>query len=161
VGPGEPGSADEAMSWFQAEHAVLVAAVQLAADAGHGGHAGRPAGVLGPSLIPPRGWADNARAQHAALTPPRHARPPAGGGPRPARPRAWPRPVRPLPRRLPALPVRPAAVRGDRRPGWPGEDSRQPRLAFRTGAASRGLPRPRPACPRAFPGGRAPGGPGD
>jgi hypothetical protein len=35
VSPGEPGTADEALSWFQAEHAVLLAAVQLAADAGH------------------------------------------------------------------------------------------------------------------------------
>jgi DNA-binding SARP family transcriptional activator/tetratricopeptide (TPR) repeat protein len=67
VSPGEPGTAEDAMSWFGAEHAVLLAAVQLAADAGHGGHAWQLAWMLSPALIRRGSWTDNARTQHAAL----------------------------------------------------------------------------------------------
>jgi Tetratricopeptide repeat len=67
VSAGEPGTAEDAMSWFGAEHAVLLAAVQLAADAGHGGHAWQLAWMLSPSFLRRGSWTDHARAQHAAL----------------------------------------------------------------------------------------------
>jgi DNA-binding SARP family transcriptional activator/tetratricopeptide (TPR) repeat protein len=65
--PGEPGTAADAMSWFRAEHAVLLAAVQLAADAGHDTHAWQLAWMLSPAFIRRGSWTDHARAQHAAL----------------------------------------------------------------------------------------------
>jgi tetratricopeptide (TPR) repeat protein len=67
VSPGEPGTAAEAMSWFQAEHAVLPGVVQLAADAGHSGSAWRLAWMLSPFFILRGSWSDNSRAQQAAL----------------------------------------------------------------------------------------------
>jgi tetratricopeptide (TPR) repeat protein len=67
VSPGRPGTAEDAMSWFQAEHAILLAAVLLAADTGHGGHAWRLAWMLSPSFLRRGSWTDNTRAQHAAL----------------------------------------------------------------------------------------------
>jgi DNA-binding SARP family transcriptional activator len=78
VSPGEPGTAAEAMAWFQAEHAVLLAAVQLAADAGHAGHAWRLAWLLSPSFILRGSWSDNTRAQQAALVAARRAGDAAG-----------------------------------------------------------------------------------
>jgi DNA-binding SARP family transcriptional activator/tetratricopeptide (TPR) repeat protein len=78
VRPGEPGTADEAMSWFQDEHAILLAAVQLAADAGHGRHAWQLARVLNHAFIRRGSWTDNARAQHTALAAARRARDTAG-----------------------------------------------------------------------------------
>ena len=78
VSPGEPGTADEAMSWFQAEHAVLLAAIQLAANAGHDRHAWRLAWMASPSFIRRGSWADNARAQDAALAAARRAGDAAG-----------------------------------------------------------------------------------
>jgi len=67
VSAGESGTAEDAMSWFGAERAVLLAAVLLAADAGHGEHAWQLAWMLSPSFIRRGSWTDNARAQHAAL----------------------------------------------------------------------------------------------
>jgi hypothetical protein len=65
VSPGEPGTAEDAMSWFQAEHAILLATVQLAADAGHARHVWRLAWMLSPAFIRRGSWTDHARAQHA------------------------------------------------------------------------------------------------
>lgn len=58
---------EDAMSWFTAEHAALLAAVLLAADAGFGTHAWQLAWALSTPFLRRGSWDDNARVQRAAL----------------------------------------------------------------------------------------------
>ena len=69
----EPATAADAMSWFTAEHLVLLAAVRLAAEAGHGRPAWQLAWTVGPFLLRRGYWPDNAGAQRAALDAARQA----------------------------------------------------------------------------------------
>jgi DNA-binding SARP family transcriptional activator/tetratricopeptide (TPR) repeat protein len=64
---GEPATASDAMAWLTAEHAALLAAVHLAADAACGTHAWQLAWTLSPPFLRRGSWNDNARAQRAAL----------------------------------------------------------------------------------------------
>jgi DNA-binding SARP family transcriptional activator/tetratricopeptide (TPR) repeat protein len=64
---GAAATAEEAMSWFTAEHAAVLAAVHLAARAGHGTYAWQLAWTLSTFLLRRGAWKDNAQAQHAAL----------------------------------------------------------------------------------------------
>jgi tetratricopeptide (TPR) repeat protein len=67
VTPDELSTDAEAMAWFTAEHGALLAAVQLAADAGYGTHAWQLASTLSTWFLRRGSWADNARAHGAAL----------------------------------------------------------------------------------------------
>lgn len=64
---GAPATVEEAMSWFTAEHAALLAAVHQAASAGYGTYAWQLAWTLSTPLLRRGSWKDNAQAQHAAL----------------------------------------------------------------------------------------------
>jgi DNA-binding SARP family transcriptional activator/Tfp pilus assembly protein PilF len=62
-----------AMAWFTAEHAALVAAVRLAADAGFGTRAWQLAWTLSTFLLRCGSWNDNTLAQQAGLDAARRA----------------------------------------------------------------------------------------
>jgi len=64
---GEPATAEDALAWFTAEHAALLAAVLHAAGAGCGQYAWQLAWTLSTAFLRRGSWNDNARAQHAAL----------------------------------------------------------------------------------------------
>ena len=63
----EPATVPDAMAWFTAEHATLLAAVYLAAEARGGSHAWQLAWTLSTFFLRRGSWTDNALAQHAAL----------------------------------------------------------------------------------------------
>ncbi len=140
---GEPATAEQAMAWFTAEHATLLAAVYLAAEA-RGRHP-RVAARLDPEhLLPaPRilaGQCPGAAGRPGCRPPPRRR---SRGGPRRARTRPRLCQVRSLRGRLPAVPGGPAAVRRDRRPHRPSQDSQQPHLALGARRAPRRCAQPR------------------
>jgi DNA-binding SARP family transcriptional activator/tetratricopeptide (TPR) repeat protein len=64
---GEPATADDAMCWFTAEHATLLVAVQLAANAGCGTHAWQLAWTLTTFLLRRGLWNDQAMACKTGL----------------------------------------------------------------------------------------------
>ncbi len=64
---GELATADDAMAWLTAEHAALLAAVHLAADADCGTHAWQLAWTLSTPFLRRGSWNDNARIQRAAF----------------------------------------------------------------------------------------------
>ena len=100
------------MAWFTAEHAALLAAVQLAAATGLA--ARDLAAGLGPEHVPDRrgSWDDHARIQHAALERRPAQRRRRRGGPRGARPGPRLRLLRPVRRGgWPQFRAGPAAVR--------------------------------------------------
>jgi tetratricopeptide (TPR) repeat protein len=63
----ELDTAADAVSWFTAEHAALLAAVQLAADSGYATHAWQLASTLSTWFVRCGSWADNVRAQSMGL----------------------------------------------------------------------------------------------
>jgi DNA-binding SARP family transcriptional activator/tetratricopeptide (TPR) repeat protein len=63
----EPATAQNAMSWFMAEHAALLAAVHLAAETDSGSRAWQLAWTVSTSLLRRGSWQDNALAQQAGL----------------------------------------------------------------------------------------------
>jgi hypothetical protein len=67
---GAAGTAEDAMAWLTAEHAALLAAVLLAADAGHGRHAWQLAWAVTTAFIRRGSWPDNARPSMPRWTPP-------------------------------------------------------------------------------------------
>jgi tetratricopeptide (TPR) repeat protein len=74
VAPPVPGvavehlaDADRALAWFAAEHAVLVAAITLAAGAGHDAHAWQLAATIGDFLDRRGHWQEWATIQQTAL----------------------------------------------------------------------------------------------
>ncbi len=81
-GPGTtvagPATADDAMAWFDAEHATLLAAVHLAAEAGYAAHAWQLAWTLTTAFLRRGSWNDSAQAQRAALAAARRAGDAAG-----------------------------------------------------------------------------------
>jgi DNA-binding SARP family transcriptional activator/tetratricopeptide (TPR) repeat protein len=64
---GGPATAEEALSWFTAEHPTLLAAVPLAAESGAATHAWQLAWVLGTYLLRQGLWTDQATACRLAL----------------------------------------------------------------------------------------------
>jgi tetratricopeptide (TPR) repeat protein len=68
-----PARAHEALDWFTAEHAVLLAAVSLAAETGLEAHAWQLAWTLNPFLLRRDLWHDQALAQQAGLDAARQA----------------------------------------------------------------------------------------
>jgi DNA-binding SARP family transcriptional activator len=68
----EPATAEAAMSWFMAEHAGILAAVRLAADAGLATHAWQLAWTASTYFFRRGSWEDNRLAQDAALAAARH-----------------------------------------------------------------------------------------
>ena len=70
---GAPATAEEALRWFTAEHATLLASVSLAARSGLAGHAWRLAWALSTFLLRRGRWEDQARAGRAALDAARRA----------------------------------------------------------------------------------------
>jgi DNA-binding SARP family transcriptional activator/tetratricopeptide (TPR) repeat protein len=64
---GEPATADDAVCWFTAEHATLLVAVQLAANAGRGTHAWQLAWTLSTFLLRRGLWNDQAMACKTGL----------------------------------------------------------------------------------------------
>jgi DNA-binding SARP family transcriptional activator len=76
--PGGLTTAEEALAWFTAEHATLLAAVPLAAEAGLAGHAWRLAWALSTYLLRRGCWDDQARVSRAALDAARRAGDQAG-----------------------------------------------------------------------------------
>jgi len=75
---GAPATAEEALSWFTAEHATLLAAVPLAVWSGLPGHAWRLAWALSTFLLRRGCWDDHARACQASLDAARRAGDTAG-----------------------------------------------------------------------------------
>jgi DNA-binding SARP family transcriptional activator/Flp pilus assembly protein TadD len=80
LAPPAPGVAterlaghDDALAWFTAEHAVLLAAVEQAAAAGLAAHAWRLAWAVTPFLLRRGYWAEQATAQRTALAATRDA----------------------------------------------------------------------------------------
>jgi tetratricopeptide (TPR) repeat protein len=63
----EPADHAAALAWFEADHAVLLAAVQLAAETGHHGHAWQLPHELTEFLYRRGHWADWAAAENTAL----------------------------------------------------------------------------------------------
>ena len=76
--PGGLTTAEEALAWFTAEHATLLAAVPLAAQAGLAGHAWRLAWALSTYLLRRGCWDDQARVSQAGLDAARRAGDQAG-----------------------------------------------------------------------------------
>jgi tetratricopeptide (TPR) repeat protein len=76
--PGGLTTAEEALAWFTAEHATLLAAVPLAAEAGLAGHAWRLAWALSTYLLRRGCWDDQARVSQAGLDAARRAGDQAG-----------------------------------------------------------------------------------
>jgi DNA-binding SARP family transcriptional activator len=76
--PGGLTTAEEALAWFTAEHATLVAAVPLAAEAGLAGHAWRLAWALSTYLLRRGCWDDQTRVSQAGLDAARRAGDQAG-----------------------------------------------------------------------------------
>ena len=118
-----PATAEEALRWFAAEHATLLASVPLAARSGLAGHAWRLAWALSTFLLRRGCWDDQARACRAGpgRRPPGRRR--GRGSPHAAPARAGRGQVR-TPRRCPRVPRVAAAARGSsaatiaaRRPG--------------------------------------------
>jgi DNA-binding SARP family transcriptional activator/tetratricopeptide (TPR) repeat protein len=70
---GAPATAEEALRWFTAEHAALLASVPLAARSGLAGHAWRLAWALSIFLLRRGCWEEQARACQAALDAARRA----------------------------------------------------------------------------------------
>jgi tetratricopeptide (TPR) repeat protein len=70
---GAPATAEEALRWFTAEQATLLAAVPLAAWSGRAGHAWRLAWALSTFLLRRGCWDDYARACQASLDAARRA----------------------------------------------------------------------------------------
>jgi tetratricopeptide (TPR) repeat protein len=64
---GQPVTAQDALSWFTAEHAPLLAIVPMAAEAGLGTHAWQLAWSLTTFLLRAGRWDDQLRAQKTAL----------------------------------------------------------------------------------------------
>jgi DNA-binding SARP family transcriptional activator/Tfp pilus assembly protein PilF len=64
---GAPATAQDALGWFTAEHAVLMAALQLAAEAGSGARTWRLAWTLTTFLLRRGLWTDHAMAWNAGL----------------------------------------------------------------------------------------------
>ncbi len=80
LAPAEPGvvsarpvSAEDAMSWFVAQDAAILPAVQLAADAGLAAHAWQLAWIVSSYLLRRGLWEDNVLAQQTALAAARRA----------------------------------------------------------------------------------------
>jgi len=77
AGPGvvlaAPARADDAMSWFEAEQAGILAAVRLAAETGLGHRAWQLAWTVSTFLLRRGAWEDNALAQQAGLAAARRA----------------------------------------------------------------------------------------
>jgi DNA-binding SARP family transcriptional activator/Tfp pilus assembly protein PilF len=70
---GEAAIAEDALSWFTAEHSVLVAAVRLAAQAGLAKHAWQLAWSLTTFLLRRGRWHDQSLVQNIGLSAARHA----------------------------------------------------------------------------------------
>ena len=70
---GAPATAEEALRWFTAEQATLLAAVPLAAWSGRAGHAWRLAWALSTFLLRRGCWDDHTRACRASLDAARRA----------------------------------------------------------------------------------------
>jgi DNA-binding SARP family transcriptional activator/tetratricopeptide (TPR) repeat protein len=75
---GEFASAEDALSWFAAEHCALLAAVHGAAEAGLRTHTWQLAWTLTPFLLRRGRWADQAMAQRAGLEAARRSKDIAG-----------------------------------------------------------------------------------
>jgi DNA-binding SARP family transcriptional activator/tetratricopeptide (TPR) repeat protein len=67
VAPGDFAASDQALAWFTAEHLVLLAAIEHAADAGLDNHTWQLAASLTTFLDRRGHWHDWATTQHAAL----------------------------------------------------------------------------------------------
>ena len=76
--PGGLTTAEEALAWFTAEHATLLAVVPLAAEAGLAGHAWRLAWALSTYLLRRGCWDDQALVSQAGLDAARRAGDQAG-----------------------------------------------------------------------------------
>jgi DNA-binding SARP family transcriptional activator/tetratricopeptide (TPR) repeat protein len=76
--PAEPATAQDALSWFTTEHAALMAAVCLAAEARFDTHAWQLAWSLTTFLLRQGLWNDQALAQNAGLDAARRIDDPAG-----------------------------------------------------------------------------------
>jgi DNA-binding SARP family transcriptional activator len=76
--PGGLTTAEEALAWFTAEHATLLAAVPLSAEAGLAGHAWRLAWALSTYLLRRGCWDDQARVSRVGLDAARQAGDQAG-----------------------------------------------------------------------------------
>jgi DNA-binding SARP family transcriptional activator/tetratricopeptide (TPR) repeat protein len=64
---GAPATEDDAVAWFRAEHATLVAAVHLAAATNRGTLAWQLASTLSTPFLRRGSWNDHARVQRAAM----------------------------------------------------------------------------------------------
>jgi DNA-binding SARP family transcriptional activator len=73
-----PATAEEALSWFTAEHPTLLAAVPLAAEPGSGTHAWQLAWLLSTYLLRQGLWTDQAKAARIGLDAARRDGDPAG-----------------------------------------------------------------------------------